>query len=138
MTITPEAIDAAFAAEAEYARNRVPDGRGHSMPPRDQAERMLAAAGPHIIRSAAAEQFEQAIREVTDQALEPMRAAALKSVEEAVDSRLATARTLGAMAERDRLRLDLPPQVVTLHGHQGEPVAAVLRCGLLYLSGDAR
>jgi hypothetical protein len=31
-------------AEVAYARDRVPDGRGWAMPPRDQVERLIAAA----------------------------------------------------------------------------------------------
>lgn len=41
-------IDAAMAAEAEYAKTRRPDGRGWGMPPRDQVRRLLAAAFPLI------------------------------------------------------------------------------------------
>lgn len=48
MTAPREAVDAALDAEAEYARTRQPDGRGHAMPPRDQVERLLAAAVPHL------------------------------------------------------------------------------------------
>jgi hypothetical protein len=38
------AVDAAMDAEVAYARDRVPDGRGWAMPPRDQVERLAAAA----------------------------------------------------------------------------------------------
>jgi hypothetical protein len=38
------ALDAAMDAEVAYARDRVPDGRGWAMPPRDQVERLIAAA----------------------------------------------------------------------------------------------
>jgi hypothetical protein len=53
-------------------------------------------------------------------------------------SRLATARYLAARAERDRLRLkDVPPQRVILKGEDGGDVQAEIRCGLLYLTGEA-
>lgn len=51
----PDAIvDAAMAAEVEYARTRRPDGRGHAMPPRDQVRRLLEAAEPVLRRELAA------------------------------------------------------------------------------------
>jgi len=44
------AIDAAFAAEVEYARTREPDGGGHAMPSREQVQRLLEAAAPVLER----------------------------------------------------------------------------------------
>jgi hypothetical protein len=46
--IPDEIIDAAFAAEIEYAQTRKPDGGGHSMPRRGQVRRLIEAAAPLI------------------------------------------------------------------------------------------
>lgn len=49
--ILDKAVEAAFAAEIEYARTRKPDGGGHAMPREDQVYRMIKAAAPCIIKA---------------------------------------------------------------------------------------
>jgi hypothetical protein len=45
--IPDEIIDAAFAAEIEYAQTK-PGSGCHAMPPRSQVRRLIAAAAPRI------------------------------------------------------------------------------------------
>jgi hypothetical protein len=46
--IPDEIINAAIAAEVEYAQTRKPDGGCHAMPPRSQVRRLIEAAAPLI------------------------------------------------------------------------------------------
>lgn len=49
------AVGAALDAEVAYAKDRWPDGGGHSMPPREQVARLIAGAAPLIVAAAVAQ-----------------------------------------------------------------------------------